>query len=259
MDIYEQVSLLREKGEEGALAIVMNASHSTPGRIGFKMLVLPDGKTIGTVGGGALESQVIARAREVIQEKISRLLHLVLKPEEIEGIGALCGGEVEVYIEPLGPIPRLFIFGAGHVGQALAHMASPMDLRVIVVDDRPDFANRERFPAAEEIRVQGFEKALQMAKFRPMDYVVIVTRGHAADESVLREVLRKNPQPVYIGMIGSKVKTAAVFQHLREEGLGEDQLGKVCAPIGLKIGGEKPAEIAVSILAQIIAHRHGKL
>ena len=259
MDIYEQIRRLREKEEEGALAIVVNTSQSSPGRVSFKMIVFPDGKTLGTVGGGTLESQVIAAAKEVIQKKGSRFLRLSLKPEEMEGIGVLCGGEVEVYIESLGPLPRLFIFGAGHIGHALAHVASLMDFHVIVVDDRPDFANRERFPAVEEIKVQDFSDALTSTEFRPIDFVVIVTRGHAADELVLREVLKKPSQPSYIGMIGSKAKVTTVFQHLQAEGVSKDQLSKVYAPIGLNIGGEKPAEIAVSILAQIIAHRYGKL
>jgi xanthine dehydrogenase accessory factor len=258
-DLYEEIVRLRNEGKNGALAIVVNASVASPGRTNFKMLVYPDGQILGTVGGGKLEASVMEEALKTIQDGQPRMRHFELKEEDRQGIGVLCGGEADVYIEPVGPPPSLYLFGGGHIGQSIGAKIEDLDFRLVVVDDREQFANRERFPGAEEVRAQEYFQAMSEIQYRPTDYVVIVTKGHSGDEVVLAETLKKSPQPAYIGMIGSKAKVAKVIQHLRAAGIPEERLRSIHAPIGLDIGGERPGEIAISILAQIIAHRHGKL
>jgi xanthine dehydrogenase accessory factor len=258
-DLYEEIVRLRNEGQNGALAIVVNASAASPGRTNFKMLVYPDGHILGTVGGGKLEASVMEEALQTIRDGQPRMRHFELKEEDRDGIGVLCGGEADVYIEPVGAPPSLYLFGGGHIGQSIGAKIEDLDFRVVVVDDRVAFANRERFPGADEVRAQDYREAMTEITYRPTDYVVIVTRGHSADEMVLADTLRKSPQPAYIGMIGSKSKVSKVLQHLRTAGIPEERLRSVHAPIGLNIGGEKPGEIAISILAQIIAHRHGRL
>lgn len=258
-DIFEEIVRLRKSGEEGALAIVVNTSASSPGRVNFKMLIYPNGQILGTVGGGIMEKKVIDEALESIKDKRCRFLHYSLREDEMEGLGVLCGGEADVYIEPIGAPPYLYIFGAGHVGQALYQVASFLEFRLIIVDDRPSFASQERFPKAFKIICQDFKRALMDINFTPSDFAVIVTRGHAHDQLVLKEILLKEPLPGYIGMIGSKSKNAKIFQNLEKEGIPKNLLERIFAPIGLDIGGEKPEEIAISILAEIIAYRHGKI
>jgi xanthine dehydrogenase accessory factor len=258
-DLYQEIVRLRNEGQNGALAIVVNASAASPGRTTFKMLVYPDGRILGTVGGGKLEASVMEEALKTIRDGQPRMCHFELKEEDRRGIGVLCGGEADVYIEPVGAPPSLYLFGGGHIGQSIGAKIEDLDFRLVVVDDREQFANRERFPCADEVRALDYLRAVAEIEYRPTDYVVIVTKGHSADEVVLADALKKSPQPAYIGMIGSKAKVAKVLQHLRTAGIPEERLRSVHAPIGLDIGGEKPGEIAISILAQIIAHRHGKL
>jgi xanthine dehydrogenase accessory factor len=258
-DIFQEIARLRLAGEEAALAIVVNTTASTPGRVNFKMLVYPDGHILGTVGGGLGEAKVIEAARQSLQDRRNRFLHLKMTEEAMDGIGVLCGGEADIYIEPVGAPPFLYVFGGGHIGQALAHLVALLNFRLVLIDDRIQFANRERFPQAYEVRAKEYADALGEIRYLPSDCAVIVSRGHAADELILKETLRKDPLPCYIGMIGSRAKTGAVFDHLRQEGIGPELLKRVHAPIGLDIGGETPGEIAIAILAEIIAHRHGKL
>jgi len=258
-DIFEEIVRLRRSGKEGALAIVVNTSASSPGRVNFKMLVYPDGQILGTVGGGIMEKKVIDEALQCIKEKRSRFIHFTLREDKMEGLGVLCGGEADVYIEPIGSPPFLYIFGGGHVGYAVYQMASLLEFRIVVVDDRPTFASTERFPKTYQVISKDFKEALREINFLPSDFAVIVTRGHAHDQLVLGEILRKEELPAYIGMIGSKAKNAKVFQNLQKEGIPPQLLERVFAPIGLDIGGERPEEIAISILAEIIAFRHGKI
>jgi xanthine dehydrogenase accessory factor len=258
-DVLEEMMCLRRAGEDAVLATVVDTNEGSPGRTGFKMLVYPDGHILGTVGGGMLEAKVIEHARLILENRRPGLLRLKLTEVESQGIGVLCGGEAEVYLEPIGAPPFLYLFGAGHIGLALAQKAADLDFRLVVLDDREAFANRDRFPQAWDIRAEPWERILAEIQFLPKDAVVIVTRGHEADELVLGVVLRRNSFPFYIGMIGSRAKVATIFEHLHQDGIAEDRIAQVHSPIGLDIGGEQPSEIAISILAEIIAHRHGKL
>ncbi|MCX5970983.1 MAG: XdhC/CoxI family protein [Coprothermobacterota bacterium] len=263
-DIFAEIVRLRQAGEDVVLATVVNTDASSPGRVSFKMLVYPDGRIRGTVGGGLLEASVIEEAKRALTDRRPRLLHLKLTEKNADGIGVLCGGEAEVYLEPVGAPPFLYLFGGGHIGLAITAKATDLDFRLVVLDDREEFANRQRFPEADQVLAGPYGQLLGSleapgVQFQSSDSVVIVTRGHLADELVLGEVLKRDPLPGYIGMIGSRSKVAVVLQHLRDSGIPQDRLAQVHSPIGLPIGGERPAEIAISILAELIAHRHGKL
>jgi xanthine dehydrogenase accessory factor len=221
------------------------------------MLVYPDGKMLGTVGGGVLEAKIREEALRCIQEKTPRLLKLKLDQTAL-GIGVLCGGEAEVYVEPILPVSSIFIFGAGHIALPLAQFAKALEFTVVVIDDREEFASRYRFPTADEVKRGGFSTIIKSIEFHSDDCVVIITHGHEHDEVVLKECLSKKDRPGYIGMIGSKAKVATVFSHLKQQGVSEEFLANVNAPIGLDIGAKTPAEIAISIMAEIVAHRYGR-
>ncbi len=263
-DIFKEIVRLRQAGEDAVLATVVNTDASSPGRVSFKMLVYSDGHIQGTVGGGLLEANVIAEAKHALVDRRPRLLHLKLTETDADGIGVLCGGEAEVYLEPVGAPPFLYLFGGGHIGLAIAAKVTDLDFRLVVLDDREEFANRQRFPEADQVLAGPYGQLLGSVaapgiQFQSSDSVVIVTRGHLADEVVLAEVLKRDQEAGYVGMIGSRSKVAVVLQHLRDSGIPQDRLDRVHSPIGLSIGGERPSEIAISILAELIAHRHGKL
>ncbi len=250
-DIYEEIARLRAAGEEAALATIILAKGSVPRREGAKMLVRADGMTLGSLGGGELEARVREKAREVLESSQPERLHFELTGKQMDMI---CGGEVEVFIEPLLPTPALYIFGGGHVSIPLAKMGKLLDFRVTVVDERPEFANPERFPEADEVIAKSFEKAFEELKIGRSSYLVIVTRDYRSDERALELALRTTAR--YIGMIGSQAKKETIFSNLQAKGVPKKALDRVHTPIGLEIGAETPAEIAVSILAEIIKVRH---
>jgi xanthine dehydrogenase accessory factor len=234
---------------------VVRASGSTPQRAGAKMLVFADGRTVGTIGGGCYEHDAFWKAREAIATGRPLLCHYDLNDNFAQENGLICGGQMDVHIDPLNPAPRLYIIGAGHVGWHLARAASAADFRVHVVDDREKFASQERFPEATEIVVAPVAEWAATADLSADAYVVIVTRGHQGDLDCLRALA---PRPLrYLGLIGSRAKVARIHQALLAEGMEPSVLDRVHAPIGLNIGAITPAEIAVSILAQLIANRRG--
>lgn len=222
------------------------------------MLVYPNGATSGTVGGGLLEAKVREVALRCIVDKKPQLLEFTLDEESADSIGALCGGKVKVFVEPIQGEPTLYIFGGGHIAIPLAQFAKTLGFAVVVVDDREEFANKSRFPLVDEVKVGNFTVLAKSTDFREGDCAVIITHGHEHDEVVLKECLSKERLPGYIGMIGSREKIASTYSHLKEQGVPEQLLRKVEAPIGLDIGARTPAEIALSIMAQIIAYRYGK-
>jgi xanthine dehydrogenase accessory factor len=234
---------------------VVRASGSTPQRTGAKMLVFADGRTVGTIGGGCYENDAFWKAREAITTGRSALLHYDLNDDFAQENGLICGGQMDVYVDPLIPAPHLFIIGAGHVGWHLARAASEADFRVHVVDDREKFANRERFPKAEEIVVTPIGEWLHAADLPSSAYVVIVTRGHQHDLESMRALAARDLH--YVGLIGSRAKVTRIYNALAAEGMPVECLRRVHAPIGLNIGAVTPAEIAISILAQLIAVRRG--
>jgi xanthine dehydrogenase accessory factor len=250
MDIYEKIIELRKKGESAALATVIEAEGSTPGKPSFKLLVTESGGTFGTVGGGCAEGEVIEAAREAIAAEETRLMTFTLDEDGPDGL--ICGGKVQVYIEPI-ITPHIVLLGAGHVAKAIAEVGAIAGFGIIVVDDREEYATAERFPRASRIIVAPFEKALEELPLSRSSYVAIVTRAHSHDEACLRGALRT--EAGYIGMIGSRRKVAIIFGHLRDEGFTDEALAQVHSPIGLEIEAETSEEIAVSVVAEMIRVR----
>jgi xanthine dehydrogenase accessory factor len=252
-DIYHEIVRVRAEGEEAALVTVVSASGSTPREEGAKMLVRLDGSIFGTIGGGSLEAQVIKEAVKVIKQAKPKRLHMSLTAKEAEEVGMICGGELEVFIEPILTTPALYIFGGGHIALALARMGKLVGFNITVIDDRAEFTHAERFPEADVILAEDFTQSFPRVKIDKSSYIVIVTHGHQHDEVVLEWAVGTPAK--YIGMIGSKTKNEAIFSHLLAGGISREQLDGVHAPIGLEIEAQTPEEIAVSILAEVIKVR----
>jgi xanthine dehydrogenase accessory factor len=253
MDIYEEIVKLRTEGHRGAVATIVNVRGSVPSFETAKMLVRNDGSIVGTVGGGCVEAEVWQAAREVMESEKPRTLTFNLNQNPKYDTGLVCGGTLDIFVEPVLPPASLYIFGAGHVALSLYRTAVYAGFDVSVVDDRDSYANRGRFPEAKEVIAEDYDHA--MAKISPAEtsYIVIVTRGHRDDMRVLRWAVQT--QARYIGMIGSKRKTITIFRELVKEGLPEQLFERVHAPVGLDIGAITPEEIAVAITAELIAAR----
>jgi xanthine dehydrogenase accessory factor len=252
-DIYQEIVRVKTEGEEAALVTVVSASGSTPREEGAKMLVKPDGSIIGTIGGGSLEAQIIKEAVKVIRQGKPKRLHRSLTAKEAGEEGMICGGDLEVFIEPILTPSTLYIFGGGHIALALTKMGKLCGFNITVIDDRAEFASAERFPEADAILAEDFTKSFPKIKIDNSSYIVIVTHGHRHDEVVLEWAVTTPAK--YIGMIGSKTKNETIYTHLRAKGISQEQLDRVHAPIGLEIGAQTPEEIAVSILAELIKVR----
>jgi len=254
VDLFEEVVRLRRAGRRGALATIVHTNGSIPSYESSRMLVRDDGSIAGTIGGGCVEAEVWAAAKEVMQKEAPRKMVFHLNNEASYDNGLICGGTLEVFVEPLLPQPILYLFGGGHVATAVARAANAAGFAVGVVDDREAFANAQRFPMAQEIYVR-YEEALEKIRPNASTYLVIVTRGHKDDMSVLAWAVRTDAR--YIGMIGSKRKVLSVYQALEREGYRAEEFARVYAPMGLEIGALSPEEIAISIVAELIAVRRG--
>jgi xanthine dehydrogenase accessory factor len=253
MDLYEEIVRLRKDGRRGAVATIVNVRGSIPSFKTAKMLVRDDGSILGTIGGGCVEAEVWQAAREVMESEKPRTLTFDLNQDPKYDTGLVCGGTLEIFVEPILPPAELFIFGAGHVAASLYKVARIAGFDVTIIDDREAYANRERFPEAQQVIAEDFDKAA--AKLLPSEssYIVIVTRGHRDDMRMLRWAVQTPAR--YIGMIGSKRKTITIFKELQNEGLAAHLFDRVHAPVGLDIGAITPEEIAVSITAELIAAR----
>ena len=234
---------------------VVRSNGSTPQRAGAKMLVFADGRTVGTIGGGCYENDAFWKAREAITTGRGTLLHYDLNDDFAQENGLVCGGQMDVHIDPLSPAPHLYIIGAGHVGWHVGRLAQTAGFHTHVVDDREKFANRERFPEADEVIVEPIADWLHRAVLPPTAYAVIVTRGHQADLEAMRSLVARDL--AYLGLIGSRAKIVRIGQALLADGLPPECLDRVHAPIGLDIGAVTPAEIAISIVAELVAVRRG--
>jgi len=347
-DIYYEIAKVLEKKEKVALATLITRVGSAPRAVGAKYLIKGDGATVGSIGGGCVEAEVWQEAQKVVEKGERRILHFDLTPELLAEGGLICGGNIDIFLEPLqeeflaiyqdaarirqkggtailatlisvdGPLPKgegskvlmkisgekvgfllggvelenkilregetllkekkprvivlnsenrkmeillepifseptVYIFGGGHVSEQLSPLAKKVYFKVVVIDDREIFANRTRFPEADEVIVSEFEKCFNQLNIDETSYIVIVTRGHLYDGFVLKQAVKTKAR--YIGMIGSKRKIRTLYQNLMEEGIAKDALARVYAPIGIDINSETPEEIAVSIVAELIKVR----
>jgi xanthine dehydrogenase accessory factor len=250
MEIYEEIVALLRAGRRGAVATIVNVRGSIPSFKSAKMLVRDDGSIAGTIGGGCVEAEVWRAAREVISSEKSRSLSFDLNQDPKYDTGLVCGGTLEIFIEPVLPAPLLYLFGAGHVALELFKAAKNAGFDV---DDREAYANAERFPGAREILAQDYEQALPRLDPNESSYIVIATRGHRDDMRILRWAAQTRAR--YIGMIGSRRKAITVVRELIAEGLKPELFERLHSPVGLDIGAATPEEIAVSIMAELIAVR----
>jgi xanthine dehydrogenase accessory factor len=253
MDIYEQIVELRRQGRRGAVATIVNVRGSIPSFKTAKMLVRDDGSIVGTIGGGCVEADVWQAAREVMESEKPRTLKFDLNQDPRYDTGLVCGGTLEIFVEPVLPPAVLYLFGAGHVALGVCRTASSAGFDVIVVDDRSSYASKERFPAAQEIHALDFDEAMKKLDPTESAYVVIVTRGHRDDMRILRWAVQTRAR--YVGMIGSKRKVIEIFKALKGEGIPAHLFDRVHAPIGIDIGAVTPEEIGVAITAELIALR----
>jgi xanthine dehydrogenase accessory factor len=252
VDLFEEIVKLQNAGLRAALATIVHTNGSIPSYESSRMLVLEDGSILGTIGGGCVEADVWAAAKEVMEKETPRKMTFNLNNDASYDSGLICGGTLEVFVEPILPQPMVYLFGAGHISHALAKSADAAGFGINVVDDRDSFANRERFPMARQI-LTSYEDAFQSIVPNSSSYLVIATRGHRDDMRVLAWAVRTAAR--YVGMIGSKRKVLSVYQALEREGYRPEEFADVYAPIGLNIGALSPEEIAVSILAELIAVR----
>jgi xanthine dehydrogenase accessory factor len=255
-DVFRSLVRALDAGERTALVTIVSTSGSTPQRVGARMLVYEDGRAVGTIGGGCYEHDASSKAREAIRLARPQLVRYSLNEELAAESGLICGGVMEVFIEPVAPTPDLYLLGAGHVSVEVARIASATGFRVHVVDDRETFANTDRFPGAD-IVVDDIPTWLKSASLPPDAFVAVVTRGHRHDFEAVRELAGRPLR--YLGLIGSRAKVLRVFQALEGEGIAAAALAAIHAPIGLDIGAVTPAEIAVSIVAELVAVRSGRI
>lgn len=251
LDVLAQALELARAGQPVCLVTLVQVDRSTPRDAGARMLVRGDGSIAGTIGGGAMEGLAIDEALSALQVGEPRLVDLSLSELEMQ-----CGGRVTAFVEPLVAPPRLLLFGGGHVGREVSRVAALVGLAVHVVDDRAEWASAERFPEATRCLAVPFAAGIDELGTRSTDRVVIVTRGHDHDQAVLEALVGRDL--AYLGMIGSKRKVAVALKALRECGVPADAIARIRAPIGLDLGGGSPAEIAVAVVAEMIAVAHGR-
>ena len=254
--ILKAVSSAVEKGIETAVVTVLEVKGSSPGKEGSMMAVFSDGSILGTVGGGALEYEFIQEALKAIKENKS-----CEKSFELTEKGSLhmkCGGFVRAYIKVFAKREKLLIMGGGHLGAELYTLGKFLNKYVVIFDDREEFANRKRFPEADEIIFGTMKETVKNYSIDENSYIIIVTRGHENDKQCLKAVLDSGKNIKYIGMVGSVGKVASTFKELLAEGYEEKEIEKIYSPIGLNISNTEPKEIALGIMAEITAVKNNK-
>jgi xanthine dehydrogenase accessory factor len=256
-EFYAKMAELTRQGVHFVLATITAAQGSSPRGVGAKMLILADGMTVETVGGGVLERQVVADALACLASGASRSETYQLRPDGEHALGALCGGEATVFLEVHAPDRTLVIVGAGHVGQRLYAFAKLLDYVVVVLDPREEMVSAERFPQADQLICGDPARVAELCAIGEGSHVVIVTHSHQHDAAALRAVV--DSPAAYVGMIGSANKVRAIFAQLADDGVEPELLARVHSPIGLDIGAETPAELALCIMAEIVAESYGKL
>lgn len=254
--ILKAVSSAVERGIETAVVTVLEVKGSSPGKEGSMMAVFSDGSILGTVGGGALEYEFIKEALKAIKENKS-----CEKSFELTEKGSLhmkCGGFVRAYIKVFAKREKLLIMGGGHLGAELYTLGKFLNKYVVIFDDREEFANRERFPEADEIILGKMKETVKNYSIDENSYIIIVTRGHENDKECLKAILDKKVFPKYIGMVGSRGKVLSTYKELLDEGYLKEELKKIYSPIGLDISSSEPKEIALGIMAEITAVKNQK-
>jgi xanthine dehydrogenase accessory factor len=253
--IYQALVELERQNQVASLCTIVRSQGSTPRRMTAKMLVYPDGQIVGTVGGGELENRVIGEAISALQDGTSRLLSYRMA-DPTRGDPGVCGGQVDIFVEPIMPKPILLLVGGGHVGKAVAHLASWLDFYVVVNDDRAEFCTPEAIPDGKEFYAIPMRDVPQHFKITPWTYIVLTTRGANVDIEGLPSLL--DTPSAFIGVIGSRRRWETTRLALLEAGVPEDKLNKVHSPVGLELNAETPEEIAVSIMAEVVmAYRKG--
>ena len=253
-NIYSAILEAQSTGQSAALCTVIKSSGSVPRHSTSKMLVFADGKFVGTIGGGEMENRTIEAAKQAARSGQSQILeHNLVDPKQ--GDAGVCGGTVEIFIEPINPPPQVLIIGAGHVGRATAHLAKWLGFRVIVNDDRAELVTPEWISEADAYLPGALDDHTDEITFGSQTYVLLLTRGVQFDVALLPKLLEVDV--AYIGVIGSKRRWTQALKELREKGIAEEKLARVRAPIGLELNAETPEEIAVSIMAEIVMIRNG--
>ena len=252
--IYSLVAELEESGDSGALCTIVSSKGSTPRRAGSKMLVHQDGSIMGTVGGGELENRVRLAALEAMSKGNPIALSYNMT-DMSRGDPGICGGQVEVYVEPILPAPTVVVIGGGHVGKAVAHLAKWLGFMVVVSDDRPEFCTRKSNPDADRFLPVTMSEIPKRMKVNPSTYLVLTTRGVDVDVKGLPALL--DTPAAYIGVIGSRRRWTTTVKQLEKSGIAKSTIKRIHSPIGLDLNAETPEEIAVSILSEIIMVRNG--
>lgn len=252
--VFEALLEAKRSGKAAVLATVISDRGSVPRHAGAKMLIFADGRVVGTVGGGELESRIINTAPEVLQRGTPTLVHFDLT-DPARGDPGVCGGQVDIFLEPIMPDPTILVIGCGHCGQALAELAHWLGYQVIVTDDRADLCNPQAMPYADVHYVLPAQDIARAIPIHERTYIAAVTRNMELDVAMLPGLLT-TPAP-FIGVMGSRRRWAVTMKKLKEQGISEDVLSRVHAPIGLELNAETPREIAVSIMAEIIAFQRG--
>ncbi|MGH9326992.1 MAG: XdhC family protein [Terriglobia bacterium] len=252
MDVYEEITRLRKAGRRGALATIIQVQGSVPSYECSKILVRDDGSIVGTVGGGCVEAEVWSAAQEVMHEEKPRRLHFNLNDRPDLNDGLVCGGSLDIFIEPVLATPTLYLFGGGHISLAISKIAELAGFETVVSDDREAFASKQRFPGAAENHSGDWPEIFPRLRPNEFSYMVIATRGHKGDLACLRWALTTSAR--YIGMVGSRRKLIEFSKFLQKEN-GQAEPERIHSPVGLRIGAITPGEIAVSIVAEMIAVR----
>lgn len=253
MDLFEEMVRLRREKRRAVLATIIGVRGSIPSFQSAKMLVRDDGSILGTIGGGCVEAEVWQAARQVMESERPQTLSFDLNHDPKYDTGLVCGGTLEIYVEPVLPVPHLYLFGGGHVALHVYKLARIAGFDVTVIDDREEYANRERFCEARDVYADDFERVCAQLAPSADDYIVICMRGHKGDMRVLRWAVETEIK--YLGMIGSERKWLSIVKQLGAEDIPADKLERVHSPVGLDIGAITPEEIAVSIVAEMIATR----
>jgi xanthine dehydrogenase accessory factor len=250
--VMHRAADLLDAGVSFALCTVVSARGSVPGKAGAKMIVLPDGSQFGTVGGAGLEERVKDLGQRCIAERKTMTSRFELAFNRPGALDSLCGGAVEILVEYMGAVPHVLICGGGHVGLEVARLSDQLEYVYSVLDDRAEFASRERFPGARELHAGRPEDFFPGADLARYSHVVLLGYSYKIDTEALYQCVTRFSG--YIGLICSRLKRREMFAKLRDRGVSEANLERIEAPLGLAIGAETPAEIAVSIFGSIIQH-----